>query len=81
MTNTYPTPNTIVTDSQTVTNTIDPNGWITQQVISYPKGGNSKTIRYSYYTDVDQTNYGLVSNVDGPRSDVNDNVSFTYDGF
>jgi YD repeat-containing protein len=81
LTNTYPTPNTIVTDSQTVTNTIDPNGWITQQVISYPKGGNSKTIGYSYYTDVDQTNYGLVSNVDGPRSDVNDNVSFTYDGF
>lgn len=79
--NKYPTPNTIVTDSQTVTNTIDPNGWITQQVISYPQGGNSKTIGYSYYTDAAQANYGLVSNVDGPRSDVNDNVSFTYDGF
>jgi RHS repeat-associated protein len=79
--NRFPTPNTIVTDSQTVTNTINPNGWITQQVISYPKGGNSKTIGYSYYTDVAQANFGLVSNVDGPRSDVNDNVSFTYDRF
>lgn len=79
--NNYPIPNAIVTDSQIVTNTIDSKGWITQQVISYPKGGNKKTIGYSYYTDEAQANYGLMSNVDGPRSDINDNVSFVYDEF
>lgn len=79
--NNYLVPNEIVEDSRTITNTINPNGWVTQQTISYPKGGNSKTIGYSYFTDATQTNYGLLANVDGPRSDINDNISFTYDGF
>lgn len=79
--NTYPTPNTITTDSQTVTNTINPNGWITQQVIAYPKGGSSKTLIYAYNSDSTKPNYGLISSVDGPRSDVNDIVSLIYDNF
>lgn len=79
--NTFPIPNEILTDSQKVTNTINVNGWIEQQTISYPKGGNSKTIAYTYYTDAAAVNYGLISNVDGPRTDVNDSISFTYNGF
>lgn len=82
--NRYPTPNLIVTDGQKVTNSINANGWIVQQVISYPKGGTSKTIAYSYYNNANNANnvnYGLISSVDGPRADVNDSSSFTYDSF
>lgn len=79
--NNFPTPNEIITDSQKVTNAINPNGWITQQVISYPHGGDSKTIGYSYYSDPNSPNYGLISTVDGPRGDVDDNTSITYDNF
>ncbi|MDO7540441.1 RHS repeat-associated core domain-containing protein [Acinetobacter nosocomialis] len=79
--NRYPTPNEIVTDGQKVTNSINANGWIVQQVISYPKGGTSKTIAYSYYSNPNNVDYGLISNVDGPRSDVDDSTTFTYDAF
>lgn len=79
--NRYPTPNLIVTDGQKVTNSINTNGWIVQQVISYPKGGTSKTIAYSYYSNPNNADYGLISSVDGPRADVNDSSSFTYDSF
>jgi RHS repeat-associated protein len=79
--NRFPTPNEIITESKVVTNIINPNGWIVQQNISYPKGGSSKNIAYSYFSDSTKFDYGLISNVDGPSSDVNDNVSFTYDSF
>ncbi|MGA6136394.1 RHS repeat domain-containing protein [Acinetobacter dispersus] len=79
--NRFPTPNEIITDSQKVANTLDLNGWISQQVISYPKGGTAKTIQYTYYTDSLKVDYGLLKNVDGPRTDVNDNVSITYDNY
>lgn len=79
--NNYPTPNEIITDSKKVINTINPSGWIVQQVISYPKGGSTKTIVYTYNTDLTKGDFGLISNIDGPRSDVNDNISFTYDAF
>lgn len=79
--NNYPTPNEIITDSQIVVNTINPTGWVTQQVISYPKGGNSKTINYTYFEDATKYDFGLIRIVDGPRTDVDDSVSFTYDIF
>lgn len=79
--NNYPTPNEIITDSQKVINTINPTGWVTQQVISYPKGGNSKTISYTYFEDATKYDFGLIRTVDGPRADVDDSVSFTYDIF
>lgn len=79
--NNYPTPNEIITDSQKVIKTINPTGWVTQQVISYPKGGNSKTISYTYFEDATKYDFGLIRTVDGPRTDVDDSVSFTYDIF
>ena len=79
--NKYTIPNEIVTDSQKVTNTIDQNGWITQQVISYPKGGLSKTITYTYYTDPMKADFGLLKSIDAPRTDVDDSIAMTYDNF
>ncbi|WP_151763982.1 RHS repeat domain-containing protein [Acinetobacter soli] len=76
-----PTPNEIVTDSQKVTNSLNSSGWIVKQVISYPKGGNTKTIVYSYYSNPNNIDYGLISSVDGPRTDVDDTILFTYDTF
>lgn len=80
-TNKSPTPNEIIEDSQEVTNVIDLNGWISQQFISYTKGGSPKTIAYTYYTDSSKANYGLLKSVDGPRTDVDDSVSITYDNY
>ena len=79
--NRYPTPNKIITDSQIVTNIIDLNGWVTQQIISYPKGGDNKIINYSYNNDQNLSNYGLISKVDRPRVDINDDIAITYDNF
>lgn len=70
-----------MTDSQKVTNSLNSSGWIVKQVISYPKGGNSKTIVYSYNSNPNNIDYGLIRSVDGPRTDVDDTILFTYDTF
>lgn len=79
--NKFPTPNEIITDSQRVINTIDSNGWISRQYISYLSGGMPKDISYTYNTDSTKADYGLLKNADGPRTDVDDSVSITYDNY
>ncbi|AXI02600.1 RHS repeat-associated core domain-containing protein [Aquirhabdus parva] len=87
-TNTYNIPTTIkynITNNiplMTVTNTVAPTGRVTRTVKSYTQSGSAtQTFDYTYYEDPTQSNYGLLKTFDGPRSDVDDTVSYTYDQF
>ncbi len=82
-TNIHNIPTIIQSPLETITNTIQPSGRVTQTVKSYPNAeSKSRTWRYSFYEDSRLPNYGLLQSVQGPRSvdgTLDDTNRYTYD--
>ena len=74
--NPFLTPTSITSGNLIVTNKLNWNGQIDEQVISSSQAGSvQKTTKYQYDSK------GLLASVDGPRVGTADKISYSYDSF
>jgi RHS repeat-associated core domain len=65
-----------------IKNIVDENGNITSQTQNSDlPDSTSKVTTYTYYTDINKPNYGLLESVDGPRTGTIDKVIYSYDTY
>ncbi|NAR51562.1 RHS repeat domain-containing protein [Acinetobacter haemolyticus] len=80
--NRFNIPTTIRTSNFTITNEVNEKGQVVKQSQSSNQAqSTTKVTTYTYFSDITQSNNGLLSSEDGPRAGTLDKINYSYDNY